>query len=91
MITEIVKRAMFQTVTNIGQLSDKEVRELNRAVKAGLLQKGKGGPFPILKTVYAVPSFDIAADRQREINRMRLCQLLDAVNGVSFGGQVKFQ
>jgi len=62
-LPEIVKRAMTQTVTSIGQLSTSEVQTLNAYVKKGWLSKGKGGPFPAPKTVYACPTFNFAASR----------------------------
>lgn len=68
MLTEIVKRALVETIVNIGQLTPQEQRELNAAVKRGYLSKGKGGPFPALKTMYAHPGFDFIADRQREVD-----------------------
>lgn len=78
MLTEIVKRALVETVINIGQLTDAEKRELERAVKRGYLSKGKGGPFPKMKTMYAHPGFDFVADREREIEEaMRICALDD--------------
>ena len=40
-LTEIVKRAIVDHVTNIGQLSKQEVRELDAAVRKGYLSKGK--------------------------------------------------
>ena len=67
MLTEIVKRAPRETICDIGQLSKDELRQLNAAVKRGWLSKGKGGPFPKLKTMYACASFDFEADREREI------------------------
>lgn len=67
-LPEIVKRALVETVCDIGQLSDCEIRTLNKYVKRGWLSKGKGGPFPILKTIYAHPGFDFAANRQREVD-----------------------
>ena len=68
MIEPIVERAILDTVVNIGQLSAAEIRQLDRAVERGWLSKGKGGPYPILKTVWAVRGFDFVADRQREID-----------------------
>jgi hypothetical protein len=59
----IIKRALLETVVNTGQLTSQEERELNKAVRKGWLSKGKGGPWPILKTVWARPGFDFAADR----------------------------
>jgi hypothetical protein len=67
MLTEIVKRAMVEPVCDIGQLTATEKRELNAAVKRGYLSKGRGGPFPRIKTMYAHPEFDFEADRRREV------------------------
>lgn len=64
MLTEIVKRALVETIVDIGQLTKTEKRELNAAVKRGYLSKGKGGPFPKEKTVYAHPGFDFGVDRE---------------------------
>src|SRR6478735_11507057 len=63
----IVKRALVETVTDIGQLSKSDLYQLNKYVKRGWLSRGKGGPYPILKTVYACPGFDFAASRERYI------------------------
>jgi hypothetical protein len=63
-LPEIVKRALTDTVTDIGQLTDEDRRVLNRYVKRGVLSKGKGGGYPMLKTVYACYGFDFAAQRQ---------------------------
>lgn len=72
----IVKRALVDTVTDIGQLSPAELRQLNKYVKRGWLSKGRGGAFPVLKTVYACPGFDFAASRQMYVDRaMRLAAL----------------
>jgi hypothetical protein len=67
MLSEIVKRALVRTVTSIGQITHQEQFELNRAVRKGWLSKGKGGPFPNIKTVYAHPGFDFAEDRRRHV------------------------
>ena len=76
MLTEIVKCALVETVTDIGQLSESEKRELNRAVKRGWLSKGKAGPFPRLKTVYACPAFNFTANREAYIaEAMRYAEL----------------
>ena len=75
-LTEIVKRAMVETVVDIGQLSASEKYQLNKAVKRGWLAKGKAGPFPVLKTVYAVPTFDFAASRERYVaEAMRIADI----------------
>jgi len=70
MIPEIVKRAMTQTVTDIGQLTAEEVRTLNRHVKKGYLSKGKGGGFPAIKTVWAVPGYNFAQARADAIRSL---------------------
>jgi hypothetical protein len=63
MLSTIVKRALVYTVTDIGQLSVTELRDLNTAIHKGWLSKGRGGKFPMVKTVYARPDFDFKADR----------------------------
>jgi hypothetical protein len=89
MLTEIVKRALVYTVTDIGQLSATEKRELNAAVKRGYLSKGKGGPFPALKTMYAHPGFDFIADRQREVDEaMRIAAIDDRMRAARKGSPV---
>ena len=75
--TPIVKRALADTITNLGQLSVGERRELNRAVADGILSKGKGGPYPILKTVYARPEFNFAAARFTAIEELARVHLFD--------------
>jgi len=67
-LPEIVKRALVETVTDIGQLSKAELYQLNKYVKRSWLSKGKAGPFLILKTVYACPGFDFAASRKRYVD-----------------------
>lgn len=67
-LPEVVKRALVYTVTDIGQLSKAEIYQLNKYVKKGWLSKGKAGPFPMLKTVYACPGFDFEASRQRYVD-----------------------
>jgi hypothetical protein len=66
-ITPIVARALAETVLNVGQLSHTETLELKRAVRHGVLVKGRGGPYPNLKTVFAAPGYDFAAEREKEI------------------------
>lgn len=70
--TPIVVRAFKQTVTNLGQLSHQQQLELDYAVKHGILCKGKGGPYPILKTIYAAPGFNFAADRAARVAEMQM-------------------
>lgn len=81
--SDIVKRALLSTVTNIGQLSHQEKLDLEYAVRKGWLTKGKGGPFPILKTVYARPGFDFAADRFTQVEHMLRLHALDVALGVA--------
>lgn len=64
----IVRRAMVETVTDTGCLSKSDIYQLNKYVKRGWLSKGKAGPYPKLKTVYACPGFDFEASRQRHID-----------------------
>ena len=67
----IVKRTLVEgSVTNIGQFSSEEHKALEKAVKDGYLKKGKGGGFPVLKTVYANPGFDIENDHQASIDNL---------------------
>jgi len=66
-IPEVVKVAMVSTVTDLGQLSKQQLRDLNKFVAAGVLIKGKGGPFPKEKTVYALVGHDIKANRERMV------------------------
>jgi len=76
-LPEIIKRALTQTVTDIGQLSTQERRTLASYVRRGHLSKGKGGPYPMIKTVYAVSGFDFAAHRQAHVNYMMHLAELD--------------
>jgi hypothetical protein len=62
-IPAIVTRAMVNTITNIGQLTDDDVKTLDKYVKLGYLSKGKGGCFPIIKTVWGCPGFDFTKQR----------------------------
>jgi hypothetical protein len=79
-LPEIIKRALTQTVTDIGQLSIQEKQTLATYVKRGYLSKGKGGPFPAIKTVYAVRGFDFAAHRAAHVNYMMHLAKLDRKN-----------
>lgn len=76
-LPEIIKRALTETVVNIGQLSKSELNQLNKYVKRGWLSKGQGGPFPKLKTVYAVPTYDFAANRQAWIDYLTTLEAMD--------------
>lgn len=75
---------MTQTVTDIGHLSAQEKRTLATYVKHGYLSKGKGGPFPMIKTVYAVPGFNFAAHRQAHVDYMNYLAELDRQNGYTW-------
>lgn len=74
---ELLKWALARTITDIGQFTPAQLRKLNSFVKKGWLSKGKGGPFPALKTVYAHPGFDFDADRQRHIDHAMYLAGLD--------------
>ena len=88
----IVKRALLESVTDIGQLSEGQLRDLRNAVNRGLLCKGKGGPFPILKTVYAKPGFDFSAQRAGYIAEMELARAIDCLAlGRTAWSEVRFQ
>lgn len=87
-VPEIVKRAIRQTVVNIGQFSrdargKAELRDLERYVRAGFLEKGKGGPFQKIKTVYAVPGYPF--DQQREFAINEMMRLADVPSTISRG------
>lgn len=81
-MTPRIKQALVEGLCSIGQLSDQEKRELDRAVRKGWLSKGKGGPYPILKTMWARPGFDFAGDRKHEIDYMMYLHSLDVQRGV---------
>ena len=78
-LPEIVKRALVSTVTDIGQLTPVDKRELERAVKRGYLSKGRGGGFPKEKTVYALPSYDFAGERRMIVRQMLALSQIDEV------------
>ena len=79
MLPEIVKRALVEPICDIGQLTAKDKYTLNKYVKKGYLSKGRGGPFPKIKTLYARPDFDFAADRNYEINQALALHELERV------------
>jgi hypothetical protein len=70
MLPEIVKRAMSDTVTDIGQLTSAEIKTLDAYVKKGYLSKGKSGPYPVLKTVWACPGYDFDKAREAAVNSL---------------------
>lgn len=76
----IVQRALTEGhVTDLGQLTDEEKKALNAAVKNGVLKKGKGGGFPVLKTVYAPPAFDIEGHHAAELAHLDHAAVMDSV------------
>lgn len=66
-LPEIVAKAMVHTVTDIGQFSKTDLKELKKYVTLGVLVKGKGGPFPKEKTVYALVGHDFKARREEMV------------------------
>lgn len=77
-VAAIVKRALSEPITDIGQLTDHDRRILADAVRRGWLWNGKGGSYPIPKTVYARPGFDFSADRQRRVGELQALARVDA-------------
>lgn len=69
-LPKIVMRAMEHTVIDIGQLTADEISTLESYVQKGYLSKGKGGPYPVKKTVYAHPGYDFAGARSVAINQL---------------------
>lgn len=76
---KIVKHALLETVVSIGQLSMQDKRILDKYVRKGQLSKGKGGPFPMIKTVYAHPGFDFAESRRRHYEHLSHLEELDRI------------
>jgi hypothetical protein len=78
----VVQRALGreQHVVNIGQLSSDEKNALEKAVKDGILKKGKGGGFPVLKTVYSHPDYDIEGEHRKSIEELKNAQKMDEQN-----------
>ncbi len=91
-LTRIVVRAIQGTIVDTGWLTKDQRRELAYAVKYGVLVKGKGGPFPILKTVYAIPGFDFVADREAAQAELSRAHMRDLARGTArFFPWVRFQ
>lgn len=88
-VAAIVKQALQEPITDIGQLTEHDRRVLADAVRRGWLWKGRGGSYPVLKTVYARPGFDFTADRQRRIGELQALARLDAWrhgrSGIEYG------
>lgn len=74
---------MHYRVVALGQLSHQEKLQLERAVRNGVLSKGRGGPFPKLKTVYAAVGFDFARDREADEAELRRAAMIDIARGVN--------
>lgn len=70
-LSKWVRQALTSRTVDIGQLSAEDRRDLDRAVKQGLLVKGRGGGFPLLKTVYAAPGYDFQGEREKAIAELR--------------------
>ena len=81
-LTDLLKRALTETIVDIGQLSDTDRHELKSLVKKGILDKGKGGPYPTIKTVYACHGFDFAADREAHYRKFLMWHALDVARRV---------
>lgn len=77
---EWVKRAQTETVVSIGQLTARDKIELDKAVKAGIIEKGRGGGFPQIKTVYGKPGTDFAAEHDVNIEQLKALSRKDAEN-----------
>lgn len=69
-IPDIVKRAALHTITDIGQITPQDKRQLNKYIKLGMLTKGKGGPYPRLKIVYAIKGHDFISERKEWIKEV---------------------
>lgn len=90
--TAIVRRALASRVVCLGQLSHRERLSLERAVRRGILVKGQGGPFPKIKSAYAAPGFDFAADREADEADLRRAHMIDLARGTDrFFPWVPFQ
>jgi hypothetical protein len=78
----IVQRALGreQHVVNIGQLSSEEKHALEKAVKDVILKKGKGGGYPVLKTVYSHPDYDIEGEHKKSIEELKGWAKIDEEN-----------
>lgn len=79
--TPIVERAMLHRICDLGQFTHAERLQVERAVRNGVLSKGKGGPYPKLKTVYAAVHFDFARDREAGVAELRRAHMIDMARG----------
>ncbi len=78
----IVARALSETITDIGQLTNDELRALRNAVKSGVLDKGKAGGYPAIKTVYASKGYNFTAARKRAEAMLDYWHSIDVARGV---------
>jgi hypothetical protein len=86
------QQALTKSVCDMGQFTHEEKLLLERAVRLGYLSKGKGGPYPLLKTVYAHPGFDFARDREKGVAELMRAHMLDIARGTTkHFPMVKFQ
>lgn len=65
-----VNRALQEPLVDIGHIDKEDLKELKYAVNINLLDKGKGGGYPVIKTVYAKKGFDFEADRIKQVNEI---------------------
>lgn len=87
-VPEIVRRALVDTVVDIGQLSVREKRTLKAYVKRGWLDQGQGGPFPKIKTVYAHKDYDFTRHRRAWVNYMMYLSELDRAKAEQRSNQI---
>lgn len=80
---ELIHLALTAGIVNIGQLTAAQTRKLDSFVKKGWLSKGKGGPFPMLKTVYAHVGFDFEADRRAHVEYAMYLAGIDRENAIA--------
>jgi hypothetical protein len=82
----MVQRALTEGhITDLGQLSAQDKKALNAAVKDGVLKKGKGGGYPVRKTVYAHPAFDIRAHHADQLKHLDRAAAMDSIVRVMKG------
>ena len=70
-VAEVVKRALKDNVVDIDQLSLSETKALNYAVEKGILEKARGGSYPMLHTVYAKPGYDFKGEREKALEKLK--------------------
>ena len=80
--------ALTGTITDMGHLTKEDKKALEKAVKAGILDKGKG-LFPKFRhTVYALKGHDFEADRREEIEYFNKLARLDTLASLARGERV---